>query len=140
MMSGFAYALVCPAAYLAAGGLKFVLNSIKARRLAFDKIGLGGMPSTHSAIASAPGWLIALIDGINNPAFAVAVGVLLIVALDALDLRRKLEKVHHILKANIMDDPDVGRLRDRVGHRPSEVVAGIATGAAAAVAVKWILI
>ena len=39
-------------AYLAAGTLKFVINSIYDRSLSLSKIGMGGFPSTHNTITS----------------------------------------------------------------------------------------
>ena len=44
-------------AWLLAGILKFVFNSIKSRKLALGLIGYGGLPSNHSAIVSSMGAL-----------------------------------------------------------------------------------
>ena len=44
------YALTPFLAWLVAGILKFTINSIKAKQLAFGLIGYGGLPSNHSAI------------------------------------------------------------------------------------------
>ena len=131
-MSGLGYALVCPLAYLLAGSLKFAINSALARGPAFGRIGLGGFPSTHTAIVSAAAWLIALEGGVATPAFAVAVGVVLIVAIDAMDLRRKLEHVNTVLKAEFPRSRDAQRLRDHTSHKPIEVAGGIVVGALAA--------
>jgi uncharacterized protein len=131
-MSDLGYLLVCPLAYLLSGGGKFVINSVAARRLAFDQIGLGRLPSTHTAIVSAPTWLIALREGINTPALGVAIGVVLIVVIDAMDLRRKIEQVNTILKRELADSPAARNLRDSVGHSPLEIAAGIAVGGMAA--------
>ncbi|CAI8825191.1 MULTISPECIES: divergent PAP2 family protein [Methylococcus] len=46
-------------AWLTAGTLKFIVNSCRARRLAFGQIGYGGLPSNHSAIVSSTAALIA---------------------------------------------------------------------------------
>ncbi len=131
-LSSIAWLLVCPLAYLLAGSTKFLANSARARRLAFDQIGLGGFPSTHTAIVSAPAWLIALNDGINTPAFAVALGIVMIVVIDAMDLRRKLERVNRILKTQWPDFPPAQALRDRIGHTPLQIAAGLVVGGIAA--------
>ena len=131
-MSTLAYLLVCPLAYLLAGGTKFLINSIKAQRLAFDQIGLGRFPSTHTAIVSAPAWLIALRQGIDTPALAVAIGVLLIVVIDAMDLRRKVEQINSVLKRELPDSPAAQNLRDRIGHTPLEIAGGLVAGGIAA--------
>ena len=129
-MSGFCYVLVCPLAYLLAGSTKFLVNSARAGRLAFHQIGLGRFPSTHSAIVSAPAWLIALKAGAGTPAFAVALGVAMIVVIDAMDLRRHLERANAVLRAE--HPAAAAQLRERIAHRPLEVVGGIAVGGAAA--------
>ena len=51
-MVDLSYALIPAVAWLVAGSTKFVISSAKHKRLAFDLIGYGGMPSTHSAIDS----------------------------------------------------------------------------------------
>lgn len=135
-MSGLRYALVCPIAYLLAGLLKFVITSIRTHEVTVRQIGLGGFPSTHSAIVSAAAWLIAFEDGIETAAFAVAIGLVLVVGIDALDFRRKLERINAILKAEIPNSCEVASLRDRTGHTPIEVAGGIIVGAIAAAVVK----
>jgi acid phosphatase family membrane protein YuiD len=91
-MKEFSYVLTPFLAWLVAGILKFLINSFKARRLAFDLIGYGGLPSNHSAIVSSMATLIALKEGINTPAFGVAIALAFIVILDASSLRRQVGK------------------------------------------------
>jgi acid phosphatase family membrane protein YuiD len=122
------YAVVCPTAYVFAGATKFVVNSLSAKRLAFDLMGLGGFPSTHTSIVSAPAWLIAIKEGVSTPAFAVALGLLLVVIIDAMDLRRKVERVNRILRAELPGSPAAQRLRDRISHTPLEVAGGVLVG------------
>ena len=52
------YALTPFLAWLVAGVSKFIINSIKAKQLAFGLIGYGGLPSNHSAIVSSMATLI----------------------------------------------------------------------------------
>jgi len=49
--------------WLVAEILKFLINSYKARRLASDLIGYGGLPSNHAAIVSSIALLIAQKEG-----------------------------------------------------------------------------
>jgi acid phosphatase family membrane protein YuiD len=129
--------MVVPLAYLLAGATKFAVNSLKARRLAFDQIGLGGLPSTHTALVSAPAWLLLLNGKAQSDLFALALALVAVVVIDAMDLRRKLEKVHGILKQEL---PAAAQgLRRRVGHTPMEVAAGFAVGAVAAALVRLAL-
>jgi acid phosphatase family membrane protein YuiD len=129
-LTGLGYILVVPIAYLLAGSLKFLVNSARAGRLAFDQVGLGRFPSTHSAIVSAPCWLIGLEGQARMPVFAVALAVALIVIIDAMDLRRHLEKLNAVVKA--VHPQSAQNLRTRVAHRPVEVLGGIVVGGVAA--------
>ena len=133
------YALTPFLAWLVAGGMKFSINSIKARQLAFGLIGYGGLPSNHSAIVSSIAALIALKEGITHPAFGVAVTLAFIVILDANSLRRQVGK-HAVtinkLVAGSNGHPD---LRERMGHSLLEITAGMFVGVAVAAAVKMIL-
>jgi acid phosphatase family membrane protein YuiD len=132
-----AWWLAVPLAYLLAGATKFAVNSIKTRRLAFDQIGLGGLPSTHTAIVSAPAWLLVMTGQTQSEMFALALALVAVVVIDAMDLRRKLEKVHAVLKQEFPQAPAAQALREKVGHRPIEIVAGLAVGALAALLLVW---
>lgn len=128
--------VVVPLAYVLAGATKFAINSARSGRLAFDRIGLGGLPSTHTAIASSPGWLL-LFDGkVQTEIFPLAVALVAIVVIDAMDFRRKLERVNAILKQEFPGSAAAQALRERVGHRPVEILAGLVVGAVAALLVR----
>ena len=129
--------MVVPLAYLLAGATKFLVNSLRGRRLAFDQIGLGGLPSTHTAIVSGPAWLLLINGKAQSELFALALALVAVVVIDAMDLRRKLEKIHAVLKQELPDSAAAGALRHRVGHTPVEVAAGFAVGAVAAALVHW---
>ena len=58
-MNYYSYLITPFLAWLVAGCLKFLINSIKAKQLAFGLIGYGGLPSNHSAIVSSMAALIA---------------------------------------------------------------------------------
>ena len=116
-------------AWLTAGCLKFLINSIRAKKLAFGLIGYGGLPSNHSAIVSSMATLIALKEGIHHPAFGVAITLSFIVILDASSLRRQVGKhatVINKLATNISSGHSY--LRERMGHTPIEILAGVLTG------------
>jgi len=115
-------------AWLVAGCLKFSINSIKAKKLAFGLIGYGGMPSNHSAIVSSTTALIAFKEGINTPSFAVALTLSFIVLLDANSLRQQVGK--HAKAINILNQNSTQstHLRERMGHTRFEIFGGIITG------------
>jgi acid phosphatase family membrane protein YuiD len=111
-------------AYLAAGVTKLIINSIRAGRLSIEQIGLGGIPSTHNTITATMTWLIAMRTGIDTAVFGVALTLMLIVAIDALDLRRKVGSHAAIIRRLHSSDPEAAELRTKVGHSIIEVCAG----------------
>ncbi|MBT8578588.1 divergent PAP2 family protein [Polynucleobacter paneuropaeus] len=128
-MNHISYFLTPVLAWLIAGALKFLINSLRARRLAFDLIGYGGLPSNHTAIVSSIASFIALKDGISNPAFGVAIALAFIVILDAGSLRREVGK--HAVAINQLNDLNgdkISNLRVRIGHTLTEILAGVAVG------------
>lgn len=132
-----AYALAPAGGYLVAGSLKFLVNSVIDRRPATARIGLGGAVSTHTSIVASTAWLIALREGIDSPVFGVALTLGVIVIIDALDLRQKIGRIAGALKLIHADRAEVAALRDRLGHRPHEVIAGIVVGFGVALALNW---
>lgn len=138
-LNDLAYLLTPFLAWLVAGKTKFLINSIRAKSLAFEQIGYGGMPSNHSAIVSSMAFLIALREGITHPAFGIAVTVAFIVMLDASSLRRKVglqaEMINRLMEKS---GEDFKPLRERMGHTPAEIAAGIAVGFVVAWLVQWL--
>ena len=126
-------------AWLIAGGLKFMINSCRARRLAFGLIGYGGLPSNHSAIVSSMAALIAIREGISSAAFGVAMTLAFIVLLDAASLRKQIGNqaivVNQLVKQSGLEKT---QLRERIGHSKLEIIAGILVGCAVALGVTWV--
>lgn len=138
MTMDFSYALTPFFAWLVAGISKFIINSIKARQLAFGLIGYGGLPSNHSAIVSSMAALIALKEGIGHPAFGVAITLACIVMLDANSLRRQVGKHAVAINKLAAGASDNQSLRERMGHTRIEIAAGVVVGIAVAAAVNLI--
>lgn len=114
-------------AWFAAGTLKFAINSAKAKRWAFDLIGYGGMPSTHSAIVSCTVAMIGLREGVAHPAFGVALTLAFVVLLDAASLRRQVGK-HAEAINRLAADTSLALLRERMGHTKAEILGGVCVG------------
>ena len=116
-------------AWLVAGISKFLINSIRAKSLAFEQVGYGGLPSNHSAIVSSMVFLIALREGMTHPAFGVAVTFAFIVMLDAASLRRKVgQQAELINRLMNKTGEEFKPLRERMGHTPVEISAGVGVG------------
>lgn len=131
MTLDISYGLTPFFAWLLAGCSKFAINSLRARRLAFDLIGYGGMPSNHSAIVCSMAVLIALREGVAHPAFGVAVTLAFIVLLDANSLRKQVGLHAQAINA-LSAEGQKASLRERMGHSRGEILAGLLVGAAAA--------
>lgn len=122
----YSYLITPFLAWLCCGIAKFLVNCIREKRLAFDLIGYGGMPSNHSAIVSSMVALIALKEGIHTPAFGVALTLAFIVMLDANGLRKKMEQ--HAIEINKLKIYTQPTLRERIGHSKLEIMLGITLG------------
>ncbi len=136
----FSYALTPFLAWFVAGASKFVINSIKARQLAFGLIGYGGLPSNHSAIVSSMAALVALKEGIGHPAFGVALALAFVVLLDASSLRRQVGRHATALNKLSGGAPDHQAFRERMGHTWLEITAGVAVGIAVAAVANVVLV
>jgi acid phosphatase family membrane protein YuiD len=135
----FSYALTPFLAWLVAGLLKFTVNSVKAKQLAFGHIGYGGLPSNHSAIVSSIAALIAFKEGIEHPAFGVAITLAFIVMLDANSLRRQVGKHAAAINKLVSEVSGYEVLRERMGHTPLEIAFGIVVGISVAFLVNLTL-
>lgn len=127
-MSYYSYLITPFLAWLVAGCLKFLINSIKAKQLAFGLIGYGGMPSNHSAIVSSMVALIGFKEGVSVPAFGVALTLAFIVMLDANSLRRAVGKHAVAINKLAKNDPEYQLLRERMGHTKFEILGGVVVG------------
>lgn len=132
----YSYLITPFLAWLVAGVSKFLINSLRAGRLAFGLIGYGGLPSNHSAIVSSTAALVGLKEGIDHPAFGVALTLAFIVMLDANSLRRQIGKHASTLNQLSHTAGQPIELRERIGHSRIEILAGVAVGVLVALLVK----
>lgn len=121
--------------------LKFAVTSVRARRLCWrELVSAGGMPSVHSALVSALAFAIGFTEGFDAPYAMIAVGLGLIVLVDAVTLRREAGEharllnriVRHLNDINDEDRLEAAKLEERLGHSRREMLAGVAFGAAVA--------
>jgi uncharacterized protein len=132
------YAVAPFVGWLVSGTLKSIHSSIKAGRLQTDLFGYGGLPSTHATIVCTTATLIGLRDGVKSPVFAVATTLAILVMMDAVSLRQWVGEQATALNRLRGEESGLARLRERVGHKPLEIAAGIALGMACGLVLDWL--
>jgi hypothetical protein len=132
------YAIAPLASWLVSGSIKSVTSSFKSGRPHLDMFGYGGLPSTHATIVCTTATLIGVREGATTPEFAVATTVAVLVMMDAVSLRQWVGDQATALNLLRAGDPGLLRLRERVGHKPVEIVAGIVLGIACGFVLSWV--
>jgi acid phosphatase family membrane protein YuiD len=102
----------------------------------------GGMPSSHSALMSSVTFAIGMFYGFEDPVFALAVAVSMVVIYDAAGVRR--EAGRHAEKLNILINEFFSgqpisdkQLKEVIGHTPAQVLAGILLGVGIVMLFYW---
>ena len=130
--------------WLVVGPIKFLITSVRQRRLAFDLVGNGGFPSNHSAVVTSMATLIALREGVNDPAFGVAVTLAFVIMIDANSLRQHVGRQAAAINrltgagAGAVTSTASKPLRERMGHTLVEIGGGVGTGIAVAFAINYL--
>lgn len=134
----FTYLVTPVITWLVVGPIKFAITSVRQRRLAFDLVGNGGFPSNHSAVVTSMATLIALREGIDHPAFGVAVTLAFVIMIDANSLRQHVGRQAAAINRLGGAGPGVKPLRERMGHTLVEIGGGIVTGIGVAFAINYL--
>lgn len=103
----------------------------------------GGMPSSHSALIVATAHAIGLHDGFDQPTFALAVAIAMIVVYDAAGVRRQAgmqaQKINILVNELLRRHPiSQQQLREVLGHTPLEALGGVLLGLATA-QILWLI-
>jgi acid phosphatase family membrane protein YuiD len=121
-----------------AQGMKMPLDYLRTRRLNWALlISAGGMPSSHSALVISTTLAIGLFYGFDNPIFALAVAITMVVTYDATNIRRQAgfhaQKINILVNELFSGQPiSEEQLKEVLGHTPLEVAGGIILGIAVA--------
>ena len=110
---------------------KIVFNFFSTGELRFGIIfETGGMPSSHSALISGAASGIGIEIGFDNPIFALAVAISLIVMYDASGVRKSVGvQASEINKISKKIDPKSEiKLKETLGHTKFEVIVGSLLG------------
>ena len=110
------------------------------RRLDWTRLfGDGGMPSGHSATVMAMAARTGVLYGVGSFEFAVTLMLAIIVMHDAMGVRletgkqaKVIKEIAQLLETLGQDVTNEEKLKEFVGHTPSQVVAGALLGAGAA--------
>ena len=102
-------------------------------------VSTGGMPSSHSALAVAATVSIGMYEGFGTSIFALAAVIALVVMHDAAGIRRAAGKQAEAINFLFSKLENQGikfdkKLKELLGHRPIEVIAGAILGIAVAIA------
>lgn len=132
-------------AWLSAQIIKMLLYTIVNRTLDFSRlVGDGGMPSSHSATVTSIALSVGLVEGFDTPLFGVAFFLAVIVMHDAMGVRRETGKQAKIINEMIALVYDEGispeeKLKEFVGHSPSQVMAGFFLGVIIALLMQLVI-
>lgn len=108
--------------------IKFIVFSIKHGWNPGYALTHGHMPSAHTAFISSLVTSVAYYEGMHSGAFAVSVILAIIVIDDAIRLRMYMgdqgRYLNMLIRQLEIDTEKFPRLKERIGHRVSEVIAG----------------
>ena len=120
---------------------KTVYELIRYRELRLNRlVSSGGMPSSHSALVMGLATATGRIAGFESAAFAISLVLAVIVMYDAAGVRRAVSIQARILN-QMIEEAFQGkpfaekRLRELIGHTPTQVIVGGLLGIAVALIV-----
>jgi acid phosphatase family membrane protein YuiD len=102
----------------------------------------GGMPSSHSSLVTSTAMAVGLHIGFDNPLFAVAVALAMVVVYDATGVRRQAgmqaQRINILVEELLKGHPiSEKHLREVIGHTPLEALGGVLLGLVVAVGL-WV--
>jgi acid phosphatase family membrane protein YuiD len=121
-------------AWLIAQFAKTIYELIRYRELRLNRlVSSGGMPSSHSALVMGLATATGRVAGLQSAAFAISLVLAAIVMYDAAGVRRAVSVQARILN-QMIDEAFQGkpfaeeRLRELIGHTPTQVIVGAILG------------
>ncbi len=124
--------LICPFVSLILCQLiKFFIELIMSKKVNIIRLfnGNGGMPSTHTTFISSITMLIGFKLGFDTPIFAVALIMSFIVAYDGMGVRMESGKQANAINLLVENQKlNIVKLKEKLGHKPLEVIVGYIFG------------
>ena len=121
-------------AWFSAQLIKTILQFIKTRKWGWGWfLTAGGMPSSHSAMVMAVTASVGILLGFSSIIFGITLTISLIVMYDAAGVRRETgnqaKAINSLVEQFFSEhDLDFNRLKELIGHKPIEVLAGAMLG------------
>lgn len=105
--------------------VKTIIETIKYKKINISRLfdGMGGMPSTHSALVASLTTLIYLNYGITSSLFSISLIFSLIVIYDSMGIRYESGK-----QAEVINNTLGTNLKEPLGHKPIETLIGVLFG------------
>ncbi|MBW2991918.1 divergent PAP2 family protein [Candidatus Woesearchaeota archaeon] len=121
--------------------IKVITNAARGNKLSWDILvyGIGGMPSTHAAVVTCLTVSVLILEGISY-LFVVSVVFSLLIIRDAMGVRYatgEQAKVINDLERTVWKKERV-KLKESIGHTPSQVIMGIILGLIVALATVYL--
>ena len=123
-MLAFKYIIIPVGAAILSQCIKVLIEFIKYKKFSVKRFvdGMGGMPSTHSALVSSISTVIYLDYGLS-PLFAVTLIFSLITIYDSMGIRYESGK-----QAEVINEISGSNLEEKIGHKPIETLMGVILG------------
>lgn len=126
-------ALLCALiSWIVAQALKVVITLLIDKRMDWGRwIGMGGMPSSHTAFVFSMMLMIGITEGVGSTLFALSFCLAAVVIYDAMGVRAETGKqgaaLNRILREVLIEGQPITeeRFKELVGHTPLEVLGGI---------------
>lgn len=114
--------------------IKLFVEGITNKKINFYRLidGSGGMPSSHSAIVTSLTTIVGLLNGFDSLYFAICLIFSSVVLYDAMGVRyetgKQAEIINLLIKSNKSFKEKTIILKEKVGHKPIEVLCGCLLG------------
>ena len=109
--------------------IKLIIFLIKGEFSWSQLFSYGGMPSSHTALATSLLMTMGYFQGVDSPEFAIALIMAIVIVKDAAGIRRKLGKqasiINHLIKKlPAKEGYKFPILNERFGHTDTEILVG----------------
>ncbi len=121
-------------AWLIAQLIKLVIVWVQTKKLNFYAMfASGGMPSSHTSFVVSMAVQVGLQEGFNSTLFGLAMCFCMIVMYDAAGVRHAVGRQAQMLNVlieeyNEQQEVDINKVKEILGHTPTQVFAGIILG------------